>query len=61
MPGSVKTTPLLAGFILPEILHGGCGGCETPRRRDQSMALKLKAAPCLIPEGQREVTVLVRE
>lgn len=31
-----------------------------PRAADQSIALKLKAEPSLIPDGQRAVTVFVR-
>ena len=44
----------------PPLLHAGKGRGRRRPRPDQSIALKLKAEPSLIPLGQREVTVLVR-
>lgn len=55
------------GFIVPQILKSRLTTEKRPpvdhtrgRSADQSIGLKLKAAPSFMPDGQREVTVLVR-
>ena len=53
-----------AARTAPVFLSLDCPGVRGPKPRDrqvrQSIALKLKAAPSLIPDGHRLVTVLVR-